>query len=193
MQVPLEQVVSGLAAHPNNPNGLANPMAVTRDQQCGIGFESAWYNHELQPGNGRSTTAGSRPKAMQGCQATIGCDNSPSVAWTTRMATRSASPVSFRLLKGFAMRQQTTRSSPPAVYHVAGVMNELANIASCPVPGVASHYHLLEASAMCPNTILTIFNSTYPLPQKPPWRNVQLPSNLWLNVISTLRGQRLGL
>jgi hypothetical protein len=31
------------------------------------------------------------------------------VAWTNRMATRSTSPIAFRLIKGLAMRQRTTR------------------------------------------------------------------------------------
>jgi hypothetical protein len=84
------------------------------------------------------------PNLMRHAQIAIGCDNSPAVAWTTRMATRSASSVSFRLLKGLAMRQRLTRSAPPAVFHVAGSANILADVASRPVKGVASHFHLLE-------------------------------------------------
>jgi hypothetical protein len=41
--------------------------------------------------------------AMQGAQIAIGCDNSPAVAWTTRMTSRSSSPIAFRLLKGLAI------------------------------------------------------------------------------------------
>jgi hypothetical protein len=37
------------------------------------------------------------------------------------------------------------------------------------------------------------FNSHYPLPQNQPWTNVQPNSAVWSNVISTLRGQQLGL
>jgi hypothetical protein len=70
------------------------------------------------------------PQQMKHAQTAIGCDNSPAVAWTTRMATRSSSPVSFRLLKGLAMRQRLTRSAPPAT--------------SRPVNGVASYFHLFE-------------------------------------------------
>jgi hypothetical protein len=134
-------------------------------------------------------------KAMVGAQIAIGCDNSPAVAWTTRMATRSETPISFRLLRGLAMRQRQTWSAPPAVFHVAGIQNTLADVASRPLAGVASHFHLLETlpSAMCPQTFLTIFDSSYPLPQQRRWHNVQPPSDLWSNAISTLRGQRLGL
>jgi hypothetical protein len=134
-------------------------------------------------------------KTLRGAQIAIGCDNSPAVAWTTRMASRSTSPISFRLLKGLAMRQRVTRSAPPAIYHVAGVRNTLADVASRPLTGVASHFHLLDSSPtdMCPHTFLSLFDKMYPLPQKRPWHNVQPPSGLWCNVISTLRGQRLAL
>jgi hypothetical protein len=133
--------------------------------------------------------------AMKGTQIAIGCDNSPAVAWSTRMASRSTSPIAYRLLKGLAMRQRCNRSAPPAVYHVAGVTNTLADVASRPLAGVAAHFHLLSSSPtdMCPQTFLTLFDSMYPLPQKRPWNNVQPPSGLWYNVISTLRGQRLAL
>ena len=139
------------------------------------------------------TTVGAA--AMVGAQTAIGCDNSPAVSWTTRMATRSESHIAFRLLRGLAMRQRHTRSGPPAIFHVAGVQNTLADVASRPLTGVASHFHLLEKhpSAMCPQTFLTLFDSSYPLPQKQRWRNVQPPSGLWSNVISTLRGQPLAL
>jgi hypothetical protein len=131
--------------------------------------------------------------AMIGAHTAIGSDNSPAVAWTTRMATRSASPISYHLLKGFAMRQRVTRSAPPSVYHVAGITNVLADVASRPLKGVSDRFHLMEATphVMCPNTFLTLFDASYPLPQKRPWTNVQPPSVLWSNVISTLRGQLL--
>jgi hypothetical protein len=135
------------------------------------------------------------PNHMEHALVAIGCDNSPAVAWTQRMATRSASPISFRLLKGLAMRQRLTRSAPPAVFHVAGIENILADVASRPLTGVGSHFHLFEDNprAMCPTEFLTIFNSTYLLPQAQPWTSVQPPSDLWSNVISTLRGQKLPL
>jgi hypothetical protein len=130
---------------------------------------------------------------MRSTHTAIGSDNSPAVAWTTRMATRSASPISYHLLKGFAMRQRVTRSAPPSVYHVAGIRNKLADVASRPLAGVPDHFHLLEKTPdiMCPDQFLTLFNTSYPLPQMRLWHNVQPPSVLWCNVISTLRGQLL--
>jgi hypothetical protein len=135
------------------------------------------------------------PSAMIATQTAIGCDNSPAAAWTSCMASRSASPVSYRLLWGLAMRQRLTRSAPPAEFQIAGVQNTMADVASQAVKGVATPFHLLDQSpsAMCPETFLTLFNSTYPLPQTLPWTNVQPPSALWSNVILMLRGQRLPL
>jgi hypothetical protein len=133
--------------------------------------------------------------AMAGKHIVIGSDNSPAVAWTTRMATRSASPIAYWLLQGLAMRQRVTQSALPTVYHVAGILNKLADVASRPVKGVASHFPLMEKlpHTMCPDTFLTIFDSHYPLPQNKPWRRVQPSSNLWSSVISTLHGQQLAL
>jgi hypothetical protein len=123
-------------------------------------------------------------------QMAIGCDNSPAVAWTTRMATRSHSPIAFRLLKGLAMRQRTTHAAPPAVFHVAGIRNTLADVASRVIPGVPP----METTpgSVCPGEFLTHFDSSYPL-QQLSWTNVQPPSDLWSNVIMTLRGQQLPL
>jgi hypothetical protein len=135
------------------------------------------------------------PKGMQGAQTAIGCDNSPAVAWTTRMASRSASPISFRLLRGLAMRQRITKSAPPALFHVTGVQNTLADVASRPIKGITVPFHVEDSppNSVCPSEFLTFFDSHYALPQKRPWSNVLPPSDLWSNVISTLRGQRLPL
>jgi len=93
------------------------------------------------------------------------------------------------------MRQRSNRYAPTAVFHVAGLENVLADVASRPVAGIAEHFHLFEKDphAMCPITFLTHFNTSYPLTQKQHWLNAQPPSALWSNVISTLRGRQLEL
>ncbi|KAI2500877.1 hypothetical protein MHU86_13597 [Fragilaria crotonensis] len=58
-------------------------------------------------------------------------DNSPSVAWATTMATKSAkSEAAHRLLRGLAMRQRALEAGPLHVLHIAGKTNVLADIAS---------------------------------------------------------------
>jgi hypothetical protein len=115
-------------------------------------------------------------------QVVIGCDNTPAVAWTKRMATRASSPIAYRLLRGLAMRQRATHAAPPAIYHVAGDQNTLADVASRALPSV-SH----------PSAFLSHFNARFPHPQSPSWHRVHLSSDLCSNVISTLRGQQLEL
>jgi hypothetical protein len=115
-------------------------------------------------------------------QVAIGCDNTPAVAWTKRMAARASSPVAYRLLRGLAMRQRATHAAPPAIYHVAGDQNTLADVASRALP-IVSH----------PSAFLPHFNTRFPLPQSPSWQHVHPSSDLCSNVISTLRGQRLEL
>jgi hypothetical protein len=115
-------------------------------------------------------------------QVAIGCDNTPAMAWTQRMATRASSPIAYCLLRGLAMRQRATHAAPPAIAHVAGNANTLADVASCALPSV-SH----------PSAFLPYFNTHFPLPQALSWRHVHLPSALCSYMISTLCGQQLEL
>jgi hypothetical protein len=82
------------------------------------------------------------------------------------------------------MRQRTTRTAPPAVFHVAGVRNTLEDVASRVIPGVPP----METTpgSLCPVEFLTHFDSSYPLQPQLSWTNVQPPSDLWSNVIATL-------
>jgi hypothetical protein len=138
--------------------------------------------------------------AMQAAQVAIGCDNSPAVAWAKRMATRSASPTAYRLLRGLAMRQRTTTSAPPAIFHVAGKQNILADTASRRLQ-VAEPHSTMHGEPNMPNNkqfvsanmFLTVFNAMFPLQQLGSWHNVPPPSVPYSNVISTLRGKRLEL
>ena len=167
----------------NNVVSDANPKGTNSDLElAAVVLQEAVLEARLGP-------------SIAGTQAAIGSDNTQTVAWSTRMASRSGSPISFRLLRGRAICQRTNRSAPIAVFNVAGIKNILADVASRPVTGIASHHHMFEndPSAMCPKDFLTHFTTSYPLPQQRPWLNVQPPSGLWSNVISTLRGQRLEL
>jgi hypothetical protein len=91
------------------------------------------------------------------------------------MATCSTLPIAYRLLRGYVMCQHVTQSAgfaPPKVYHVAGIMNILANVASHLIKGIAAHFPQMEKfpHTMRPQTFLIIFNARYPLPpQKQPW------------------------
>jgi hypothetical protein len=118
-------------------------------------------------------------------QAVIGCNNSPAVAWTQRMATRASSPVAHRLLHGLAMRQRTTRAAPTEIFHTVGKLNVLADVASRPI----TNFPLSN-----PPAFLAYLNARFVLPpHSPSWTIVHPNFDLSSNVISTLRGQRLEL
>ena len=111
----------------------------------------------------------------------IHSDNSPSVAWTTTMATKSAkSEAVHRLLRGLAMRQRTIEAGPLQVFHIAGKANVLADTASRVIPN-------------CPDAaFLTHFNLLFPLtPKQTSWQRAYPMTVQLSNVILTLRGQRL--
>ena len=110
-------------------------------------------------------------------------DNTPSVAWVTKMATKTAkSDAAHRLLRGLAIRQRMLESAPVSIAHVAGVDNALADIASRPIPPQ------LDDDA----AFLTHFDCKFPL-QNRYWQRASPGSAQLYNVILTLRGQRLTL
>jgi hypothetical protein len=90
-------------------------------------------------------------------QAVIGCDNSLAVAWMRRMAAQASSPVAHRLLRGLAMRQRTTRAAPPNIFHTAGKLNILADVASRPITNVPvsnpAAFLAYFQRALCPSTV----------------------------------------
>jgi hypothetical protein len=128
-------------------------------------------------------------------RSVIHCDNSPSVSWATRMSARGKSPtIAHRLLRGLAMRQRTTHSACPAVVHIAGIQNTLADVASRRINEIdsSSASSGLFNPHLPPNvTFLTYFAARFPLPQPSYWQIVTPNPELLSNVISTLRGQRL--
>ena len=104
----------------------------------------------------------------------IHSDNTPSVAWLTKMATKTAnSDAAHRLVRGLALRQ------PVSITHVAGTANNLADIASRAITQLDDDH-----------AFLTHFDNLFPL-QERFWQRASPPPAQLSNVISTLRGQRL--
>jgi hypothetical protein len=58
---------------------------------------------------------------MQFARAGVLSDNTPTVAWTTRMADKSQSPTAGRLLRGLAAIQRASQAGPLTVASIAGV------------------------------------------------------------------------
>jgi hypothetical protein len=110
----------------------------------------------------------------------IHSDNTPSVAWLTKMATKTAnSDAAHRLVRGLALRQRMLHSAPVSITHVAGSDNNLADIASRAITQLDDDH-----------AFLTHFDTLFPL-QERFWQRASPPPAQLSNVISTLRGQRL--
>jgi hypothetical protein len=116
-----------------------------------------------------------------GVAAWIGSDNSPTVSWYSRMASRSISRVPDRALRLSAMRQRLTRRGPLDIDHVEGLTNLMADFASR-----SFQSHRTDAA------FLSHFSNTFPLPaQLGSWELVLVPSGIISAALSLLRGNPL--
>ena len=130
---------------------------------------------------------------MRHTQSLLFSDNTPSVSWSTKMASKATSLVSYNLLRGLAMRQRATQSAPPFVASIPGRLNGLADTASRIEKTLHPHKSPLTFTPVSMPELLTLFNSRYPLSQGKCWQGVTIPPEQVSLVISTLRGIRLPL
>jgi hypothetical protein len=117
-------------------------------------------------------------------------DNTPAVSWTTNLVAKANSVVAARLLRVLAMRSRATEAALPLTTHWPGNKNDHADTASRSTSKFQSGPHKGEP---CENdcTFLTLFRSTFYLPQKASWQLRKVPAPQLSLLISTLRGQRL--
>jgi hypothetical protein len=113
----------------------------------------------------------------------IWSDNTPTVAWTRRMADRSQAPTAGRLLRGLAAVQRATQAGPLTIGSIAGIENDMADVAS----------RSFSETLLCDRAFLTHFTNRFPLPQRQSWRLAHLMPDRTLLVTSTLEGKRLPL
>jgi hypothetical protein len=120
---------------------------------------------------------------MQFARAGVLSDNTPTVAWTTRMADKSQSPTAGRLLRGLAAMQRASQAGPLTVASIAGVENSMADVAS----------RSFGQNRVPDTCFLAQFTNSFPLPQQQSWRHVHLMPETISLVTSTLHGKRLPL
>jgi hypothetical protein len=110
------------------------------------------------------------------------CDNTPAVAWSTKLAS-SKSVIGGHLCRALAVRQHVHQASPLLTVSIAGIKNDMADIASRAAKTTSLALH---------NTnFLSHFNTTFPLPQETCWHRFHLPAKLSSRVTSCLRGKPL--
>ena len=119
--------------------------------------------------------------SLQHAQAGLQCDNSSTVSWTKKFTARS-----FRaghLLRALTLRQQLCRSAPLLVISIAGLDNDMADVAS----RYSSDKKLQHRSP----SLHDYFNSFFP--QTDSWEAFHFPQKLTSLVMSSLLGTRLTL
>ncbi len=119
------------------------------------------------------------------------CDNTPTVSWIDKMASKSLSPTAGRLLRGLAFMLHSYHAGRNTTVHVPGQENIMADIASR--PSKAHAMFRCETPTLSDPDFLSAFDRMFPLPQQALWTFAMVP--LWLksNVFETLRGRRLDL
>jgi hypothetical protein len=118
------------------------------------------------------------------------CDNTPTVSWVNRIASKSKSPTSGRLLRDLAFMLYCAQVGRLTTVHVPGVENVMANIASRPSKAQQT---FRSTSALSDINSRSSFDTTFPLPDNQQWTLATVPNWLKYNVFETLRGKRLAL
>jgi hypothetical protein len=119
------------------------------------------------------------------------CDNTPTVSWIKKMASKSTTPTSGRLLQGLAFMLYCHRAGRLTTIYVPGPENVMADIASC--PSKALTYFRATTPVLSDHDFLSSFNVAFPLPEQQAWTLAPVPEWVKSNVLETLRGKRLDL
>ena len=106
-------------------------------------------------------------------------DNSPTVSWVRHLAARSM--VAAQLVRALALQLKVAGASPLTPLHVTGSKNAMTDIPSRSF-GSTRKWHC-ESN----DELLTLFNSSFPLPNQASWMVYQPSHAISMRVISILR------
>ena len=107
-------------------------------------------------------------------------DNDPTVSWVKRLASRH-SRVAAQLIRALALRLHKHHVCPLTPIHIPGKQNSMTDIPS------RSFGSVPEWHCRTDQELLTLFNSSFPLPGQESWTVFRLNSKLATRVISVLR------
>jgi hypothetical protein len=122
------------------------------------------------------------PTALAHTHVGIFCDNTPTVAWTSRLHSSKSKTAGF-LLRALAVRQHVNRVSPLTTISIAGENNQMAD--------VASRSFRLPKFTNSTSSFANSFTTQFPLSQPDSWTECPLDARLRSRVISCLRGDQL--
>jgi len=112
---------------------------------------------------------------------TCWCDNTPTVAWATKLLATKATNAA-RLLRILALRMLACQASPLTTVHTPGITNKMADFASRSF-----------AAFPAEQAFLTEFHTRFPLPQQASWISCTLPTVTVGRVLSTMSMPTSGL
>jgi hypothetical protein len=115
-----------------------------------------------------------------GSHVALFSDNSPTVSWVTRLASKR-STVAAQLLRALALRLKATRVSPLTPQHIAGCQNAMTDIPSRSW-GSKPKWHCHSDTDLRP-----LFDSSFPLPNQGSWSVYRPSFAISMRVISVLR------
>jgi hypothetical protein len=119
------------------------------------------------------------------------CDNTPTVSWIKKMASKSSTPTAGRLLRGLAFMLYCHRAGRLTTIYVPGPENIMADIASR--PSKALTFFRATTPVLSDHDFVSSFNVAFPLPEQQTWSITLVPEWVKFNVFETLRGKRLDL
>ncbi len=114
------------------------------------------------------------------------CDNSPTISWIEKMASKSRSPMAGHLLCGLAFMLYCHHAGRLTTVHIPGKDNIMADIASH--PSKAHALFPVEHLVSSDHEFVSAFDTTFPLPQQQAWQLAMVPLRLKSNIFETLRG-----
>ncbi len=101
------------------------------------------------------------------------CDNTPTVSWIEKMASKSSTPTAGRLLHGLAFMLYCHRVGRLTTIHVPRPQNIMADIASR--PSKAQTFFCATTPVLSDHDFLSLFNVLFPLPDQQAWGLAQVP------------------
>ncbi len=119
-------------------------------------------------------------KNITNINAALFSDNSPTVSWIDRLASRR-SLTGAHLIRALALRLKVKQCCPLTPLHVAGTKNSMADMASRSFGSVPKWYCKTQ------DDFSRRFNSLFPLPLQNTWNVFQFNNRLYMRVISVLR------
>ena len=119
---------------------------------------------------------------LENKRLTLFNDNTPTIGWATKLASKR-SMVAEHLVQALALRAKQQKACPFMPIHIEGKCNAIADIPSRSF-GSNPAWH-----CDTDDKLLTLFNSTFPLPFQISWTVFRLSSKAVMRAISALRMQ----